>query len=75
LTSAQTKRAKLAGGAWHRPDFRQRAFTPYDYNGFPRLDTLKESEGITLNVLDADGTHAIIVAGQSSAVSLSSVIA
>ena len=46
------------GGAGN---FRERKFASYDKEGFSGFDVPEESKKVSLDVLDADGTHTSIV--------------
>lgn len=69
---AQTEGARLGGDCRQGPDLRQRTLALYDDEGFSRLDAPEEGERVTLDILYADGAHAIIVTGKRGRTSAAS---
>jgi hypothetical protein len=63
LAGAKTEGAELRGRRGHGPDLPERLFAADNEERFARLDALEEGEKVALNVLYADGTHAIILTG------------
>lgn len=61
LAGTQTKGARLGSSGEQGADFRERPPATDDEERFARLDALEEGERVALDILHADGTHAIIL--------------
>ena len=58
---ATGRKGEVRGWRSHGPDLCQRVFAADDEERFAGLDAAEEGEKVTLNVLDADGTHGVIL--------------
>jgi hypothetical protein len=65
LTGAEPERSGLGGRRRNWLDFRYGTGIPNDKEGLPRFDTVEKGQWVSLDFLDANRTHQVILPGKA----------